>query len=121
MAEITGIGGFFFRADDPEALARWYDTHLGINPVSAGPWAQQAGPTVFSPFKEDSDYFAAGKRWMLNLRVDNLDAMIAQLQAAGISVETNPEWDGGGEYGRFARIHDPEGNPVELWQPPAEE
>lgn len=119
MARVTGIGGFFFRCRDPEALARWYERHLGINPVSAGPWSQDAGPTVFSPFADDSDYFAAEKGWMLNLRVDDLDGLIASLAEAGIKAETRAEWDGAGEYGRFARIHDPEGNPLELWQPPA--
>lgn len=116
MARVTGIGGLFFRSNDPNRLAAWYETHLGINPVSAGPWTQDAGPTVFSPFVSDSDYFAADKMWMLNLRVDDIDAMIAALEAAGIEVETRAEWDG--EYGRFARVHDPEGNPIELWQPP---
>ncbi len=118
MANVTGIGGLFFRANDPEALATWYEEHLGIYPVSKGPWFQEAGPTVFSPFAEDSDYFAADKRWMLNLRVDDIDGMIAALEDNGIAVETRAEWDG--EYGRFARIHDPEGNPIELWQPPGD-
>ncbi len=119
MASVSGIGGFFFRANDPDALSAWYDKHFGINPVSAGPWLQDAGPTVFSPFADNSDYFSADKRWMLNLRVDDIDGMIAKLKTAGIEVETREEWDG--EYGRFARVHDPEGNPVELWQPPDSE
>lgn len=116
MASVTGIGGFFFRAKDPDGLAAWYQRHFCINPVSAGPWSQQAGPTVFAPFAQDSDYFAAEKSWMLNLRVDDIDGVISALKDAGISVETRAEWDG--EYGRFARVHDPEGNPIELWQPP---
>ncbi len=108
----------FFRARDPEALTHWYARHLGIAWQGAAPWQQQAGPTVFAPFSADSDYFAADRHWMLNLRVDDLDGMIAALEAAGIGVETRPgEWDS--EAGRFARIHDPEGNPIELWQPPA--
>ncbi|HAJ02184.1 MAG TPA: glyoxalase, partial [Brevundimonas sp.] len=69
-------------------------------------WDQQAGPTVFAPFKADSDYFAADKRGMLNLRVDDLDGLIASLKAAGIDVLTKAEWDSP-EVGRFARIHDP--------------
>lgn len=113
MAKATGIGGVFFRAQDTEALAQWYQTHLGI----PGFWTQEAGMTVFAPFKQDSDYFAAGKQWMINLRVDDLNGLLVQLQAAGIAVETRPEWDTP-ETGQFARIHDPEGNPIELWQPP---
>lgn len=115
MEKVTGIGGFFFRAGDPAALAGWYRDHLGIE-LTDGVWPQAAGPTVFAPFSETSDYFAADRRWMLNLRVADMTAMIAQLQATGVAVETRAEWDG--DYGRFARIHDPEGNPVELWEPP---
>jgi len=116
---VTGIGGFFFRADDPTALADWYLKHLGVGaPPGVYIWDQQAGPTVFAPFKADSDYFAADKRWMLNLRVDDLDGLIASLTAAGIEVLTRAEWDAP-EVGRFARIHDPEGNPIELWEPAA--
>ena len=113
MAKATGIGGFFFRADDPDALRGWYETHLGI---SGPPWMQEAGPTVFEPFARSSDYFPADRTAMINLRVDDLDALMAKLDAAGIAVETRAEWDS--EIGRFARIHDPEGNPIELWQPP---
>lgn len=116
---VTGIGGFFFRSDNPEGLAEWYLTHLGVGaPPGVFIWDQQAGPTVFAPFKADSDYFAADKRWMLNLRVDDLDGLIASLKAAGIDVLTKAEWDAP-EVGRFARIHDPEGNPIELWEPAA--
>ena len=115
---VTGIGGFFFRSTDPKALAAWYLEHLGVGaPEGAFLWDQQAGPTVFSPIRADTDYFAADKRWMLNLRVDDLDALKASLAAAGIEVITKPEWDASPEVGRFARIHDPEGNPIELWQP----
>ncbi len=116
MARATGIGGFFFRARDPQALSQWYAQHLGLG-AGEEPWQQEAGPTVFQPFRQDSDYFPADRAFMLNLRVDDLTALIEALQAAGIAVETRPEWDT--SYGRFARIHDPEGNPVELWQPPA--
>jgi glyoxylase I family protein len=119
MPRVTGIGGIFFRSRDPETLASWYSTHLGITQPDFAVWMQDAGPTVFAPFKATTDYFAADKQWMLNLRVDDLPAMIAQLQAAGIAVETRPDWDGDGSYGTFARIHDPEGTPSELWQPPA--
>lgn len=119
MARVTGIGGIFFRARDPEALNAWYQTHLGITQPDVAVWMQEAGPTVFSPFTATTDYFAAEKQWMLNLRVEDLPGLISQLSAAGISVETREEWDGDGTYGRFARIHDPEGTPIELWQPPA--
>ena len=116
MEKVTGVGGFFFRAKDPAALNAWYAEHLGIT-TGDNMWLQEAGPTVFAPFKESSDYFAADRRWMLNLRVRDMDAMLAQLRAADIEVETRPDWDSA-DYGRFARIHDPEGNPVELWEPP---
>jgi catechol 2,3-dioxygenase-like lactoylglutathione lyase family enzyme len=118
MARVTGIGGIFFRARDPAALNDWYRTHLGITQPDVAVWMQEAGPTVFSPFAADSDYFAADRQWMLNLRVDDLPGMIAMLRAAGIMVETRADWDGDGSYGTFARIHDPEGTAIELWQPP---
>ena len=117
---VTGIGGFFFRAQDPTALAAWYLQHLGVGaPEGVFLWDQQAGPTVFAPFKESSDYFAADRRWMLNLRVEGLDDLLAALRAEGIEIITNAEWDAAPEVGRFARIYDPEGNPIELWEPPA--
>ena len=119
MEKVTGIGGFFFRAKDPKALALWYQQHLGILPIPTSygetGWQQEAGSTAFAPFKETSDYFGdASKVWMLNFRVRDLNKMAAQLQAAGISIKIDPE-----SYpnGRFARLHDPEGNPIELWQP----
>jgi predicted enzyme related to lactoylglutathione lyase len=115
---VNGIGGLFFRASDPDALKSWYCQHLGVGCGDWGTWEQQAGTTVFSPFKADTDYFPADKQWMINLRVDGLDALLAKLREAGIDVITKPEWDDPST-GRFARIHDPEGNPIELWEPPA--
>ncbi len=119
--KVTGIGGLFFRAQNPKALSRWYLTHLGVTltPTSyeESPWMQEAGPTVFAPFAKTTKYFSRPEQdWMVNFRVANLDAMIAQLTAAGIAVKLDPK-----EYpnGRFARIHDPEGNPIELWEPKA--
>jgi glyoxylase I family protein len=116
---VTGIGGLFFRAKDPAALGQWYLENLGIDMVPADydqqPWSQEAGPTAFAPFPQDTDYFGkAEQQWMLNLRVRNLEAMAAQLRAANIEVQIDPE-----EYpnGRFGRLHDPEGNPIELWEP----
>ena len=119
MEKVTGIGGFFFRAKDPKALALWYQQHLGILtvPTSDGEtsWQQEAGATAFTPFKETSNYFGDPQKvWMLNFRVRDLDKMAAQLQAAGIEVKIDPE---SYPYGRFGRLHDPEGNPIELWQP----
>ena len=113
MAKAIGIGGVFFRATNTKALSAWYETHLGVT----GFWEQQSGMTVFAPFKAETDYFPAAKQWMINFRVDDIDGLIAQLKAAGIAVETRPdEWDTP-ETGRFARIVDPDGNPIELWQP----
>jgi len=119
MEKVTGIGGLFFRARDPIAVALWYREHLGINLVPENydqvPWQQQAGPTAFAPFSGNTDYFGqADRQWMINFRVTNLGAMVAQLRDAGVSVEVDSN-----SYpnGRFARTHDPEGNPIELWEP----
>jgi glyoxylase I family protein len=118
---VLGIGGLFFRSRDPKKLAQWYQLHLGIDPVpndySHSVWQQTAGPTVFTPFPMDTDYFGSQQQaWMVNFRVRSLDAMVAQLQKASIKVKVDPE-----KYpnGRFARLHDPEGNPIELWEPAA--
>jgi predicted enzyme related to lactoylglutathione lyase len=111
---VNGIGGFFFRSDDPDALAAWYEKHLSIGGYD---WQQSAGPTVVAPFSRSSEHFSADKQWMLNIRVSELDALLDVLTAAGIAVVKDPEWDTP-ETGRFARIHDPEGNPIELWEPP---
>jgi glyoxylase I family protein len=112
MEKVVGIGGFFFRAKDPKALALWYQQNLGILtiPTKAGEssWHQEAGATAFTPFPETTKYFGdLQKVWMLNFRVRDLDKMAAQLQAAGIEVKVD------------GRLHDPEGNPIELWQPKA--
>jgi glyoxylase I family protein len=119
MEKVTGIGGFFFRAHDPKAVAAWYQQHLGVSLIPSSydesPWQQEAGPTAFAPFPENTKYFGDPQKvWMLNFRVRDLDKMAAQLQAAGIAVKIDQE-----SYpnGRFAHIHDPEGNPIELWQP----
>ena len=118
MEKVLGIGGFFFRAREPERLGQWYAQHLGVAPPPASyderSWEQQQGPTVFAPFATDSNYFGRPEQqWMLNFRVRDLGAMVRQLEAAGIAVEVDPE-----HYpnGRFARLADPEGNPIQLWQ-----
>lgn len=119
MEKVLGIGGLFFRARDPKSPAQWYETHLSISPAPANydqeSWHQEAGPTVFAPFPEDTKYFGDARQlWMVNFRVRNLDAMAAQLRAAGIEINRDPQ-----QYPnrRFARLHDPEGNPIELWEP----
>ena len=115
-ARVTGIGGVFFRARDPRALAAWYERHLGIDDIQKSVWTQEAGSTVFAPFAHDTDYFGrTEQQWMINFRVDDLDGLMASLKREGIAVETRAEWDS--EVGRFCRIHDPEGNPIELWEP----
>ncbi len=114
---VVGIGGVFFRADDPDTLVAWYRDHLGVGTPDPFNWLQAAGPTVFMPFSRNTDYFPADKAFMMNFRVADLDGLLASLREAGIEVITKAEWDTP-EAGRFARIHDPEGNPVELWEPP---
>ena len=119
MHHVTGIGGFFFRSKDPETLALWYRDHFGIGLVpedygSEG-WSQQGGLTVFAPFPQDTKYFGRDQQqWMINFRVADLDGIVEQLRAANIDVTIDPE-----SYpnGRFARVYDPEGNPIELWEP----
>jgi len=123
---VLGMGGFFFRARDPGAVKAWYREHLGVGGgMGAGPvtghtnewvWYQQAGPTVFEPFKADTSYFAPDKQAMINLRVSDLEGLLARLRGAGIEVSREEEMEG---VGRFARIHDPEDNPIELWEPVA--
>jgi glyoxylase I family protein len=116
---VLGIGGFFFRSREPQQLAQWYQLHLGVDPVPTDynhpGWQQAAGPTAFSPFPLDTGYFGSPQQaWMLNFRVRSLDAMVAQLRKSDIEVKVDPQ-----KYpnGRFARLHDPEGNPIELWEP----
>jgi glyoxylase I family protein len=120
VSGVDGIGGFFFRAEDPEALSAWYEQHIGVlrpptsydDPV----WEQEAGPTVFAPFGADaSDSPIVGSAgWGINFRVADLDRTVAGLRAQDVEVEVDPT-----EYpnGRFAQLRDPEGNAVQLWQP----
>lgn len=114
---VLGIGGVFFRSNDPQARAAWYAEHLGIDAGAEGAgsvWHQEAGTTVFAPFSADTDYFNPDQQFMLNLRVSDLDELINRLQGAGVEVEHRPEWET--DYGRFVRIHDPEGLAIELWE-----
>ena len=119
---MLGIGGVFLRSRDTARLAAWYREQLGFNATESGKptpggdwtWEQEGGHTVFAAFSEDSDYWQAERQVMLNLRVSGLDALVAKLKAAGIAVSRREDMDG---VGRFARIHDCDGNPVELWEP----
>jgi catechol 2,3-dioxygenase-like lactoylglutathione lyase family enzyme len=122
MERVRGIGGIFFKAKDPKALARWYAEHLGVPVEEWGGgrfvWREHDprgdASTVWSTFRADSDYYPGA--FMVNFRVDDLDAMLAQLRAAGVRVDDKVD---DSEYGRFGWAHDPEGNKIELWQPPA--
>jgi glyoxylase I family protein len=119
MHKVTGIGGVFFRARDPQALTDWYERNLGVaappQSYDTPSWWQQAGPTVFTAMDAGSGHFGRPEQqWAVNFRVDDLDGMVAQLRAAGVEVTVDPQ-----EYpnGRFAELHDPEGTPIQLWQP----
>ena len=123
---VEGVGGYFFRAKDPAGLKAWYKQHLGIgggigsDPVTGHTnewvWYVAGGPMVFEPFKADTDYFPADRSAMINLRVRDLDGLLASLRGANIAIEREEAMEG---VGRFARVHDPEGNPIELWEPEA--
>ena len=114
MERVQGIGGFFFRAKDPKTLAGWYEANLGV-PSMPKNWRSSAGTTVWAPFKEDTSYFGDQRfQWMINFRVRDLDKMVAQLREGGITVELDSKVYSNG---RFARLSDPEGNPIQLWQP----
>lgn len=119
MERVNGIGGFFFVASDPDAVTAWYAEVLGVTPPPAdyatSSWRQAAGPTVFAAFPAGADgEHISSRGWGLNFRVDDLDAMVAQLRDAGsdvrVDTETYPN-------GRFAMTTDPEGNRVQLWEP----
>ncbi|BCX47643.1 glyoxalase [Haloferula helveola] len=118
MEKVTGIGGFFFASDDPEALAEWYERHLGIRKpgkeYADGSWWQDEGPTVFGAHARDAGGGGKDRSWSINFRVRDLDAMVAQLRAAGITVEVESTVY---PNGRFAHLKDPDGNGIELWEP----
>lgn len=113
---VTGIGGVFFRARDPEVLQQWYVEHLGVPVLDRHIVFQDANPNyVWAPFREDTDYWPAAKQGMVNFTVRDLDAMLAQLRQAGIEVDDRIEVMDG--IGRFGWAVDPEGNRFELWEP----
>ncbi|MGE5666043.1 MAG: VOC family protein [Betaproteobacteria bacterium] len=125
MKRVTGIGGVFFKAKDPKALAAWYKTHLGIDVEEWGGAAfrwkgpdnpEGIGTTIWSPFAADTSYFSPSTApFMINYRVEDLHALLAALRAEGVRVEEKVEES---EYGKFGWVMDPEGNKLELWQPP---
>ena len=124
MKRVTGIGGIFFKASDPAALATWYRDHLRLD---VGDWngaifnwggdGSEPGMTIWSPFAADTTYMSPGTgSFMINFRVADLDALLAALRGEGCKVLDKTE---SSEQGRFGWVIDPEGNKVELWEPPA--
>ncbi len=123
---VTGIGGIFFKSQNPDSLREWYREHLGIESDGGNgasfPWREadkpdQEGMTIWSAFPHDTRYFdPSSAPFMINYRVADLDWLLAQLRAEGVTID--PKIDES-EYGRFAWIMDPEGNRIELWEPPA--
>jgi len=112
---VTGIGGVFFRAQDPAALLDWYREHLGVPTASDGYVVfPESRDTHWVPFAEDTEYWPRRRQLMVNFTVDDLDALLDQLRADGVEVDERVEVM---EYGRFGWCVDPEGNRVELWQP----
>ncbi len=128
MKRVTGIGGIFFKSRDPKALGEWYRRHLGIEVADWGGaafrWAGPDNPagigsTIWSPFKEDTGYFApSSASFMINYRVQDLHALLAVLRAEGVQVDEKVEES---EFGKFGWVIDPDGNKLELWEPPAGE
>lgn len=125
MKRVTGIGGIFIKADNPDSLRSWYKKHLGIEIESWGGtafnWRDENNPegngsTIFSIFDADSKYFEPSKsKFMVNFRVENLDELLKALKAEGCEVDQKVE---DSEFGKFGWVMDPEGNRIELWQPP---
>jgi catechol 2,3-dioxygenase-like lactoylglutathione lyase family enzyme len=124
MARVTGIGGVFFKARDPKALARWYRERLGLDVQEWGGAALRwgtpenpSGTTAWSLFDADTSHFEPSTApFMVNYRVDDLDALFESLRAHDCEIVGGPE---ASEYGKFGWVLDPEGNKVELWEPPA--
>jgi len=126
MKRVTGVGGVFFKARDPKALGEWYRRHLGMNVEDWGgvafPWVTPDNPggvgtTVWSPFKQDTGYFAPSEKpYMINFRVHDLHALLEVLRNEGCAVDEKVEES---QFGKFGWVMDPEGNRLELWEPPA--
>ncbi|GAA1382731.1 VOC family protein [Kitasatospora putterlickiae] len=116
MERVLGIGGYFLRAADPAALSAWYRDCLGLDADENGLWRPEPGPTVFAAFDAGTDYFGSREQQtMVNFRVRDLDAMLAQLRAKGVRVDEETQEMAG--VGRFGWVTDPEGRRIELWQP----
>ena len=122
MKKVTGIGGIFFKSDDPKKMNEWYAKHLGL-PVekyaTVFKWRDaddpdKEGQTVWSPFAKDTKYFEPSKKdFMINYRVENIEALVAQLKEEGVTIiDEISTYD----YGKFVHILDPEGNNIELWE-----
>lgn len=121
MASITGFGGAFLRANDPGALYKWYEEHLGLaraHGCFTFPAAAQRAQVVFAFFKPEDAYFPTAQKTMINLQVDDLDAVLDRLIAEGVTVDAKRD---SYDFGRFGWFTDPEGNRVELWQPTEKE
>lgn len=119
MERVSGIGGMFFRSENPATLRQWYADNLGIVDPPGDVWRQEAGPTVFAAFPADTKYFGRSEQsFMINFRVSDLDAMLTQLREAGAAVEDETLTEDG--IGRFGHATDPEGNRFELWEPARE-
>jgi predicted enzyme related to lactoylglutathione lyase len=123
VGKITGIGGVFIRARDPAALARWYEERLGVAQVTGVGFmfrsSEDPDPdavTIFSIFGADDDYWEMAQPVMINFRVSGLDELIVKLRAGGVTVLEKAQ---DADYGRFRWIIDPEGNRIELWEPPS--
>jgi predicted enzyme related to lactoylglutathione lyase len=120
MASVTGFGGAFVRANDPDALYAWYERHLGLTNSGgffAFPAPTQRAQVIFAVFEQDAEYFPPAQKAMINLQVDDLDGVLDRLIAEGVTVDPKRERY---DFGKFGWVTDPEGNRVELWQPVAE-
>jgi predicted enzyme related to lactoylglutathione lyase len=115
MERVTGVGGVFFRARDPDALVAWYVEHLGVPQREGYVIFPESRYTHWAPFAADTSYWPAEKHWMVNFTVSDLDAMLAQLRRAGVEVDDKIEEME--RIGRFGWAVDPEGNRFELWEP----